>query len=501
MDPLVESRLITECRNGNREAFRPLVEQYQSLICALGYSASGNVGLSEDIAQETFLIAWKQLPQLREPARFKAWLCGIARNLIQNHLRRDRRSGEVQSTEALEHVDDPNPQPAEAAIRSEEEALVWQALSAIPDPYREPIVMYYREDQSIEAVAAALDLSEVAVRQRLSRGRAMLREQVAALVETTLTRTRPGPSLTISTLALIPMTPGKVAIAVGSAQGMVSGAAKVAGVAKWVMLGPVLLSSLSLLLGIREERRHRAAHPPSAAFRRLVVRVRWIGLAAAAAIGLILGPAVALRSLRTQPSTYPDVVEIYLRATDPAWMSVVIPVLCIGFVSWSGRRLIQQQQEDQRASQPGSATTEPSPDKSQAALTLRLTQLAISMIWPAVVFASISFKTVNWGAGSAVLAMSAAMVAICCWQCRRAQRWHRPLIGATWLGLVFVLLVAVPLTLPAWRDAGVVEPKWTPALTECLVIAYFAWSAMSWQRHSIQRPLGLPSKSAEARAA
>jgi RNA polymerase sigma factor (sigma-70 family) len=69
---------------GNREAFSQIVSRYQSLICSLAYSATGSLGQSEDLAQETFITAWKRLRLLREPSKLRAWLCGIARNRIHS---------------------------------------------------------------------------------------------------------------------------------------------------------------------------------------------------------------------------------------------------------------------------------------------------------------------------------------------------------------------------------------------------------------------------------
>ena len=78
-----DAALVAEVLNGNRDAFGQLVARYQSSICGLAYSACGNISQSEDLAQETFIIAWRKLGDLQEPAKFKSWLYGIARNLVQ----------------------------------------------------------------------------------------------------------------------------------------------------------------------------------------------------------------------------------------------------------------------------------------------------------------------------------------------------------------------------------------------------------------------------------
>src|SRR5205823_14257953 len=135
-------------------------------------------------------------------ARLRAWLCGIARNLGKNARRRAARPAEAAAAplDGVAEVPAAAPGPAEAAVSREEEALVWETLEQVPETYREPLILFYREDQSIAEVAAAMDLSEDAVKQRLSRGRGMLREQVAELVEVGLRRSRPGRKFTVAVI-------------------------------------------------------------------------------------------------------------------------------------------------------------------------------------------------------------------------------------------------------------------------------------------------------------
>ena len=187
---------------GNAEAFEIVVRRHQSLICSVAYSTCGDLAQSEDLAQETFWTAWRQRSTLEQPDRLKAWLSGIARNLAKNARRKSSRPGE--SPAKL----DPNfdfaaemADPAEEAVSREEELILWRTIERIPEAYREPLILFYREGQSVAAVAEALMLSEDAVKQRLSRGRQMLRDQVADLVEGGLRRSRPGRRFTLSVIA------------------------------------------------------------------------------------------------------------------------------------------------------------------------------------------------------------------------------------------------------------------------------------------------------------
>ena len=200
-----DADLVAASLSGNRDAFGHIVSRYQSLICSLAYSATGSLGASEDLAQETFITAWKHLRQLRERNKLRAWLCGIARNRINNCLRREGREP-VHIAEQLEEVHDSAcsaPLPHDQAIGKEEEAILWRSLERIPEIYREPLVLFYREHQSIENVATALELTEDAVKQRLSRGRKLLHEQVLAFVEGALERTNPGKAFTLSVVAAL----------------------------------------------------------------------------------------------------------------------------------------------------------------------------------------------------------------------------------------------------------------------------------------------------------
>src|SRR4051812_24607264 len=168
-----DSELVTQSLAGSRDAFGRIVARYQSLLCSLAYSATGSLSQSEDLAQETFIAAWKQLPGLREPAKLRSWLCRIARNHIYDWLRDEKREP-AHAAESLDTLIDSaatGPLPTEQAINQEEEAILWRSVASIPELYREPLILFYREHQSVERVAATLELSEDAVKQRLSRGR------------------------------------------------------------------------------------------------------------------------------------------------------------------------------------------------------------------------------------------------------------------------------------------------------------------------------------------
>ncbi|MCX5643287.1 MAG: sigma-70 family RNA polymerase sigma factor [Phycisphaerae bacterium] len=210
--------LLRASLNGSPKAFGVLVDRYQSLICAITYSATGSVERSEELAQEAFLRAWKSLGQLQDMSKFRVWLCRIARSTVQNWFR-DRNRDVIGRAAPLDWAADKASDesgPEEAAMIQEQQAVVSQALAEIPESLREPLVLFYREQKSIREVAEQFSLTENAARQRISCGRSLLRKQVAHVVESTLARSRPGKAFTAAVVACIAGTVVKSSAAVAA---------------------------------------------------------------------------------------------------------------------------------------------------------------------------------------------------------------------------------------------------------------------------------------------
>jgi len=180
-----------------------------------------------------------------EPDKLRSWLCGIARRLVAQTRKRQGRDL-IQGAESLEAADDlpgAEPLPSEQAIENEEAAVLWRSLEQIPVSYREPLVLFYLEDQSIQSVAEALGLSEDAVKQRLARGRKLLHEEMLVFVETALARTRPGKAFTLGVVAALPALATSTSAATVMSASAKSAAAMQAGLTlNWLgaLLGPLV---------------------------------------------------------------------------------------------------------------------------------------------------------------------------------------------------------------------------------------------------------------------
>lgn len=223
-----DADLVEQSRGGDAAAFGRLVERHQSLVCSLALGACGDLHRSEDIAQEAFVVAWRQLGELKEPGKFKSWVCGIARNVVNNSLRREDRTPTAEGHE--EDGDEAQVEtatPAEHVIDSEERAILLRQLQELPPLYREPMVLFYRQNESVASVAEVLGISEDAVKQRLSRGRVMLAERVERSLGSVLRTTVPTTAFTLAVMGVLAAstTPASAAAATGAGAKLAKGSA------------------------------------------------------------------------------------------------------------------------------------------------------------------------------------------------------------------------------------------------------------------------------------
>lgn len=169
--------LITLFQQGERGAFRILVERYHARIKNLIYSIFHEPDIIDDLAQEVFIKAYEALPQFRFQSSFYTWLYRIAVNKSRDELRRRkvRRLFSLQSM--LESRD--QELTSKMVVHPEEkemQELIGRGLQSLPERFRLPIILKDIEGRSYEEIAEIMDCEIGTVKSRLSRARAMLRE-------------------------------------------------------------------------------------------------------------------------------------------------------------------------------------------------------------------------------------------------------------------------------------------------------------------------------------
>ncbi len=207
------SSLIGLARIGDGAAFEQIVRRYQGLVSGVLFSVTGDFHKSEDLAQETFLIAWNKLGELEKTENPGPWLCTIARNLASQAFRKKTVDTAHGSFEG--EIASPEPGPPDELHRREQSELVWSAIGEMDEKYRETLILYYRSDRSVKEIAGATASTEEAVRQRLVRARKSLKSKLEEIIGGILTDTAPGDVFTFGVMTAV--AGGMISIGAGTA--------------------------------------------------------------------------------------------------------------------------------------------------------------------------------------------------------------------------------------------------------------------------------------------
>ncbi len=183
-DPRVqeEDAILERARRGDLSAFNHLVLSHQNLVYNLCLRMLARPTLAEDMTQEAFLAAWRNLDRLR--GSFRPWLLRMAANLCTDELRRARRrpaaSLEVAFEAGVPEPADPDPAPEDSTLTSELRGQIEGALQSLSAEQRLVVVLCDIEGLAYDEAAMAMGTSIGTVKSRLSRARARLREILLA---------------------------------------------------------------------------------------------------------------------------------------------------------------------------------------------------------------------------------------------------------------------------------------------------------------------------------
>ena len=177
----IDERVIDDCRQGDREAFRLLFEAYKDKVFSIAvYSFRGDEAAANDITQQVFLKLMTTITQFRGDSEFSTWLYRLVVNACTDEQRRRRRVFPLGDSVTMSRVGDRRPQEKHYA-RVELAESVKTAISELKPKFRLPILLKYIEGLSYEEIAAVLDCSMGTVASRLNRGHKALAKRLAHL--------------------------------------------------------------------------------------------------------------------------------------------------------------------------------------------------------------------------------------------------------------------------------------------------------------------------------
>lgn len=177
--PLDETELIARARNGNLDAFAELVRAHQHMALRVAVLVVGDISEAEDVTQEAFIKAHRNLHRFTDGLSFQPWLLAIVRNEARNR----RRGAGRRARWELEVANDPvsgnaAPSPEAAVVADEQRRRLLAAVERLPHRYRTVVGCRYLLEMSEADTATVLDIPTGTVKSRAARGLARLREML-----------------------------------------------------------------------------------------------------------------------------------------------------------------------------------------------------------------------------------------------------------------------------------------------------------------------------------
>jgi RNA polymerase sigma-70 factor (ECF subfamily) len=183
LEIIAEARLVSEARGGSQEAFEQIVRRYQRPVIGLIARMTGDRALAEDLAQDTFVKAFRSLATFDPARRLSSWLFRIAHNTTLDALRRIKP--EVVELDALSagdrRRDPPAPPVADGVEQAALGAALGRALQSLRPGYRAAIALRYDQDLPFEEIGQILGVPEVTARTYVHRARKELAQAMEAL--------------------------------------------------------------------------------------------------------------------------------------------------------------------------------------------------------------------------------------------------------------------------------------------------------------------------------
>ncbi|MBN1663707.1 MAG: sigma-70 family RNA polymerase sigma factor [Deltaproteobacteria bacterium] len=178
MDQKTTAQIIARVLDGDRQAYALLVEEYQAAVYHLALRMTGNSEDAGDLAQETFVRAFRNLHRCDPDKKFFTWLYTIGLNVLRNHLRKRKKAAAHDETAGghLNRTAEGSENPEQLLIRGEDAAVLNACLRKLPVDLREAVVLRFYQDLSFEDVAAISGASVSAVKMRVYRGLERLKQ-------------------------------------------------------------------------------------------------------------------------------------------------------------------------------------------------------------------------------------------------------------------------------------------------------------------------------------
>jgi len=173
-------------KQGDTSAGHALIERHYESVLRFFRTKAGDE--ADDLVQQTFLRCLQHADRFRGDSSFKAFLFGIARNVLFEHVRRKVRDGHAPPDFGVSSILDLEPRASTLLFQRTAERALVQALQAMPVEIQIVLELYYWEELSIDDVASAVEVPPGTVKSRLHRGRELLRTALSEAPDPSIAR-------------------------------------------------------------------------------------------------------------------------------------------------------------------------------------------------------------------------------------------------------------------------------------------------------------------------
>ena len=179
-----DEELVARSREGDLDSFNQLVVRWERPIYALAYRVIGREEEARDVAQETFLRAFRALGGFKGQAKFSSWLYRITLNLCRDWIRRERRTPVSQPPEGVDIIElagetEPSESIEDLVSRRELGRAVARAMAMLPEEQRTAIILKEYHGLTFQEIADLLECPLSTVKTRLYQGLIVLRKQLS----------------------------------------------------------------------------------------------------------------------------------------------------------------------------------------------------------------------------------------------------------------------------------------------------------------------------------
>ena len=175
---MTDNEAIVRCQDGDREAFRHLVDRYRDVLFGTAVLMTGNRAVAEEQVQEALLSAWRGIRGFRQGSPVKPWLLRILVNAVLSQQRRRTVPTAVINGNGPDDPAASGADPAQTLDALEDRLELRRAITNLSPDHRQVVALRYFAELTVPEVARALGIREGTVKSRLHRALALLRQRL-----------------------------------------------------------------------------------------------------------------------------------------------------------------------------------------------------------------------------------------------------------------------------------------------------------------------------------